>query len=87
MSEKQPAATILPGQGNKPLSSPAHALKHNAVVEETEANVDEGLTAAEAKARLDQYGKNELDEGAGVQPLSILLRQVANAMTLVQCTI
>ncbi|KAI5363970.1 Putative P-type ATPase, HAD-like superfamily, P-type ATPase, haloacid dehalogenase [Septoria linicola] len=69
--------------GNKPLSKAAHALTFDGVVEELGAHQDTGLTATEAKQRLDTYGKNELGDGPGVQPGKILLRQVANAMTLV----
>ena len=50
---------------------------------ELNANADDGLTADEAKKRLDQFGRNELGDGGGVNPGKILLRQVANAMTLV----
>lgn len=71
------------GQSNKPMSAPAHALKWTAVSEELQANTDIGLTGGEAKKRLEEYGKNELGETGGVNPGKILLRQIANAMTLV----
>ncbi|KAL8984371.1 MAG: hypothetical protein Q9177_004717 [Variospora cf. flavescens] len=71
------------GQANKPLSLPAHALPYHAVSEELGANVQDGLTAADAKSRLEEYGRNELDDGPGVQPAKILVRQIANAMMLV----
>ena len=71
------------GQSNKPLSKPAHALSHEEVTTEIKANSRDGLTSAEAKSRLEEYGKNDIGDGGGVQPLKILLRQVANAMTLV----
>ncbi|KAF2176035.1 hypothetical protein K469DRAFT_679231 [Zopfia rhizophila CBS 207.26] len=38
---------------------------------------------SEAKSRLDEYGPNELWDKGGVQPGKFLIRQVANAMTLV----
>jgi magnesium-transporting ATPase (P-type) len=83
-NEKEPAyANVLPGQGNKPLSRPAHALPYAAVLEELDAREQEGLTSAEAKERLDKYGKNDLGDAKGVQPVKILISQVANAMTLV----
>ncbi|KAK3626466.1 P-type ATPase [Elasticomyces elasticus] len=81
MTESQDA--VLSGSGNKPLSKPAHALALAAVIEELQTNDDTGLASADAKERLPTYGPNELGEGAGVQPAKILLRQVANAMTLV----
>lgn len=66
------------------LSKPAHSLKRDAIVEELKANSEDGLAVAEAKSRLETYGRNELDDGPGVQPFKILLRQVANAMMLVR---
>lgn len=72
------------GQANKPLSRPAHALPYPAVVEEVACNAEDGLTTSEAQARLQEYGRNDLGEDGGVQPGKILLRQVANAMTLVR---
>ena len=72
------------GQANKPLSAPAHALTYDAVTTELGANKDNGLSSAEAKSRLDEYGRNELDDGPGVQPFKILVRQIANAMMLVE---
>ncbi|KAI9872585.1 MAG: hypothetical protein M1830_001451 [Pleopsidium flavum] len=73
----------ISGQANKPLSLPPHALSYRAVSNEIGANTQDGLTAAEAKSRLEEQGRNELDDGPGVQPVKILLRQVANAMMLV----
>jgi len=86
---ERPAAMSqsLPGSGNKPLTRPAHALTFEAVLDELQADTNAGLTPADAKERLQIYGSNDLGEGAGVQPAKILLRQVANAMTLVTCTI
>ena len=71
------------GQSNNPISAPAHALNWDQVAEELGANTDDGLNSVEAKRRLENYGRNELGDAAGVNPGKILLRQVANAMTLV----
>ena len=71
------------GQSNMGISRPAHALSFDTVITEVQANSDDGLTTQEAKQRLEQYGRNELEGDDGVQPIKILLRQVANAMTLV----
>ncbi|KAK5478902.1 P-type ATPase [Exophiala xenobiotica] len=71
------------GQSNKPLPKPAHALDGKAVVEGLHGNARDGLTKEDAQSRLNEFGRNELDEGPGVQPFKILLRQVANAMMLV----
>lgn len=75
--------THVSGQANKPISAPAHALSYHAVADELGANTQDGLTEQEAKSRLEEYGRNELDDGPGVQPVKILVRQVANAMMLV----
>ncbi|KAK3723572.1 P-type ATPase [Vermiconidia calcicola] len=71
------------GQSNDPLSAPPHALKWTQVAEELSTDTDDGLTSAEAKQRHEKFGNNELGDAAGVNPGKILLRQVANAMTLV----
>lgn len=71
------------GQANEPLSKPAHALTFQQVIEETKCNPDDGLSTTEAKQRLEKYGKNDLGDDGGVSASKILLRQVANAMTLV----
>ena len=64
-------------------SRPAHSLPYDAVVKELKSNINEGLSHQEAKHRLEQYGPNKLDDDEGVSVTNILLRQVANAMTLV----
>ena len=74
------------GQSNEPISLPAHALPYDTAAQELEANTQDGLTDAQVKSRLEKYGRNELDDGPGVQPFKILLRQVANAMMLVKLT-
>lgn len=73
----------ISGQANKPLSLPAHSLTHQEVVKEIGANSDDGLTASDAQARLTEYGPNELGNAKSVSPAKILIKQVANAMTLV----
>ncbi|KAL0063931.1 P-type ATPase [Marasmius tenuissimus] len=84
MGEKQPTLEgHISGQANKPLTRPAHALPYSQVVEETGCNPEDGLSATEVANRHSEYGNNDLGEDAGVNPGKILLRQVANAMTLV----
>ena len=75
------------GQANKPLSKPPHALSRDAVSREMGTNVQDGLTYAEAQYRLEEFGRNELDSGPGVQPTKILIRQILNAMMLVQTSL
>ena len=71
------------GQSNEPMTRPAHALSFDQVIDELHANIQNGLTEAEAEKRLEKYGKNELGEAAGAQPIKIVIAQIANAMTLV----
>ena len=78
-----PPTTPVSGQANRPLSRPAHALTHEQLAAELDADVLSGLTAHEAKLRLEEYGRNELGEEEGVEPLKIIVAQIANAMTLV----
>ena len=73
----------ISGQGNTELTKPAHALQIDDIVAQLESDVDSGLSKSEAISRHSQYGPNELDDGPGVQPIKILIRQVANAMMLV----
>lgn len=79
-------ARHVSGQANKPLSRPAHALPHTTVTTEVGADPNDGLTSAEAKQRIEEYGRNELGDAEGVAPGKILLRQIVNAMTLVTRT-
>jgi magnesium-transporting ATPase (P-type) len=71
------------GQSNRPMSRPAHALTVEQLATELNADTLSGLAAAEAKVRLEQYGRNDLGEEGGVQPFKIVIAQIANAMTLV----
>lgn len=71
------------GQANTSLSKPAHALHYNDVIKEIDTSSDDGLRAAEAAARLEKYGPNELGDADPVNVGKILLNQIANAMTLV----
>jgi P-type Na+/K+ transporter len=82
--EDDQLASHVSGQSNNPLSAPAHALTHANLAEELQVDPLSGLTADEAASRLERYGRNELGEAEGPQPLKIIAAQVANAMTLVR---
>lgn len=71
------------GQSNKPMSLPAHALTYQQVEEELKSNSLNGISPEDAAARLAEFGKNDLGEAEGVQPLRIIVAQIANAMTMV----
>ena len=77
--QKQPSKAT-----SKPASVTAHSLSGSDVSRELGADSQDGLTIPGAKSRLEKYGRNELDDGTGVQPFKILVRQVANAMMLVR---
>jgi potassium/sodium efflux P-type ATPase len=80
---KEDLSGHVSGQSNKPLSQPAHALPWKTVVEELRADPEDGLTSSNAGERLIEHGRNELGESSKVNPGKILIRQIANAMTLV----
>ncbi|BCR82669.1 cation-translocating P-type ATPase [Aspergillus chevalieri] len=64
------------GSGASPLSRPAHTLSFEAVIEELDTLVEEGLSPDEANRRLQEYGQNKLDEDKGISVVKILVRQV-----------
>lgn len=74
---------FVSGQSNKALSRPAHCLSSEAAIAELGTHPEEGLSNEVAHTRYEGYGSNELSGGQAVEPLKILLRQIANAMTLV----
>ncbi|KAB8337256.1 hypothetical protein FH972_021558 [Carpinus fangiana] len=61
----------------------AHALPISEVARLLDVNVDHGLSADEAAARLRRDGPNKIKETTAVSPVEILLRQVSNSLTLV----
>ncbi|KAI1859432.1 hypothetical protein JX265_010435 [Neoarthrinium moseri] len=77
------ATQHVSGQSNEPLSKPAHALGWQDVLGELGSDSLNGLSVAEADSRRERLGLNELGEAEGVQPLKIVVAQIANAMTMV----
>lgn len=76
----------ISGQSNRPLSKPAHSLHFNVLHQELDTDISSGLSSQDANHRLDEFGANELGQAEGVQPLRIVVAQIANAMTLVRCS-
>ncbi|KAG8898560.1 Na+ ATPase [Tulasnella sp. 403] len=64
------------------LSRPPNLLTPHQVARELNTN-PEGLSDSEAAARVEQYGRNELDGGGGRGTLRIFIKQIVNAMMLV----
>ncbi|KAF5253627.1 hypothetical protein FOXYS1_14507, partial [Fusarium oxysporum] len=56
------------------------------VAEQLQCYTIAGLWTAEAERRLKECGRNEIGEQQGVQPIKILIGQIANALTLVRCS-
>ncbi|KAJ4186581.1 P-type ATPase [Fusarium solani] len=83
MGQQPHEAKHVSGQANKPMPAPAHALTVQEVAEQLDANLKDGLTDAEAKRRLEEFGRNEFGADKGVQPFKIFIGQIANALTLV----
>lgn len=71
------------GEGILSLSQPPYCLPWEVVIQELSTELDKGLTAEEARWRLQQYGPNKLEEDRGVSIVNILVRQIVNAMMLV----
>jgi magnesium-transporting ATPase (P-type) len=82
-NSNMPAEGHVSGQSNQPLSRPAHALTYRKVEEELSAHAMDGLSVAEATTRLEKFGRNDLGDADGVQPIQIVIAQIANAMTMV----
>ncbi len=85
--DEQPSGGHVSGQSNWPLSRPAHALTYEQLAAELNSDVLYGLSTNEAKVRLEQHGRNDLGDEESVQPLKIIVAQIANAMTLVTVSI
>ncbi len=60
-----------------------HRLEAQEAVQEIRSNFENGLTAAEAAQRLEEYGPNELVERAGKGPLAILGEQFTGIMVVI----
>ena len=65
------------------LAHPAYRLSPEEIARQLNADLVQGLAKQEARTRLDVVGENALEGGGGVSIWKVLLRQVANALTLV----
>ncbi|KFX91316.1 hypothetical protein O988_07804 [Pseudogymnoascus sp. VKM F-3808] len=71
------------GLDNGPQAVLAHALTIDETRDQLETNLEDGLARSQIASRAEKWGRNELDDGPGVQPVKILVHQIANAMILV----
>ncbi|KAJ9476975.1 Sodium transport ATPase 2 [Pseudozyma hubeiensis] len=60
-----------------------HSLESDQVIAQFQSNVNTGLSEDQAATRLSEHGPNQLKETNRVSATSILIRQMANALTLV----
>ncbi|KAK5676447.1 hypothetical protein LTS10_010747 [Elasticomyces elasticus] len=65
------------------IDSPAHTLSVDAVALKLNSNVSTGLSNEEADRRLSDNGRNQLEVSGGTTWWRILVRQVANSLTVV----
>lgn len=74
-------------KGNLPrhpgFNLPPHVRAADDVVRDLDSDAVNGLSVAKAAELLARVGRNELDGGGGVPIWKVLLKQVANAMTIV----
>ncbi len=78
-ADDPPADSAAAGRGPSGSSSggpPWHVHPADHVVERLQSSLEQGLTAEEARRRLERYGANELTRAAGRSPLSIAVDQV-----------
>jgi P-type Ca2+ transporter type 2C len=59
-----------------------HTMEAGAALTQLGSAPETGLSDADAKTRLTQYGRNELVEAAGKSPLAILWEQIKNPLVL-----
>jgi hypothetical protein len=63
--------------------TPFHTFTIDQVEKHYNTSTVEGLSSAEATARLKEYGANELQGDGGVKWYKVLWRQVANALVVI----
>jgi P-type Na+/K+ transporter len=72
---------------NFSLDQPAYRLQPDKIAQLLNTNVERGLSKQEAKRRHEIVGDNALEGEEGVSIWKVLVRQVANALTLVNSSL
>ncbi|KAK9762198.1 hypothetical protein K7432_012306, partial [Basidiobolus ranarum] len=62
---------------------PYHTYDVRKVIEELNTDIDDGLSSDEVKSRTERYGLNQMSGDNGVNPWKVLLRQLANYLTVI----
>jgi Ca2+-transporting ATPase len=75
-------ATVSGGSAPTPVAQTWHALTPGEVCDQLGTDVDRGLTAGEAAARLAQYGPNVLQKEAKPSVLAVAMQQVRDPMNI-----
>ncbi|KAF9258413.1 potassium/sodium eff [Marasmius fiardii PR-910] len=65
------------------LAERAYVLESERVIQKLQTNPEDGISEEDAENRLQDYGENLLTNDNSVSALSVLIRQMANALTLV----
>jgi Ca2+-transporting ATPase len=75
------APTSLPVNRQQQIEEPWHQLGRDQVAERLGTSRDQGLSSAEAKARLEKYGPNRLEEAPPKSFATLLWEQLNNFVT------
>ncbi|KAF9261154.1 potassium/sodium eff [Marasmius fiardii PR-910] len=70
-------------QEGKNLAESAYLLESEQVLEKLQTNEEDGISFQDAEKPLQDYGENLLTTDTSVSVISVLIRQIANALTLV----
>ncbi|KAF7308997.1 Sodium transport atpase [Mycena kentingensis (nom. inval.)] len=65
------------------LAERAYVLEPDVILQKLNTNNHDGLSEADAEKRVEEYGENQLDSHSSVSAINVLIRQMANALTLV----
>ncbi|WFD43203.1 P-type Na(+) transporter [Malassezia psittaci] len=80
---QETAASSKETTGSNGVLANAHKYHVDEVLKALDSNQQQGLSTNEAKSRLQLYGPNQLDKGDSINVGQILIKQIANSMTLV----